>query len=73
MTATDAMTAYLTVPTAAHKAELPLDKTRTVVRLHEAELVAAGVILKAGRHRLVRADRLDDLAAVVAGAGQVPA
>ena len=54
-----------TLPTAAAKCGLSVDRVRTASRLREAELIARGVLVKVGRWRLVAADRLTDLAAVV--------
>ena len=57
---------WLTLPTAAARCGLSVDRVRLVARLREAELVSAGVLVRVGRWRLARADRLTDLAAACA-------
>lgn len=57
----------LTVPDAATRCGVALDRFRTDVRRREPELIAAGVMLKAGKHRLIRADRLNDLLGILGG------
>lgn len=58
----------LTVPTAAHKCGAALDRFRTALRRREPELLALGIVIRVGPHRLVRGDKLDDLLRILGGA-----
>ncbi len=57
----------ITVPQAATRMGIPLDRLRARVRLAETRLVALGLVVRAGRHRLVQADQLEELRKAMEG------
>jgi hypothetical protein len=55
----------ITLPQASTRLGVALDWFRVRVRRHEQDLLLRGLLVKAGRHRLLKADRLDELLAAL--------
>jgi hypothetical protein len=54
-----------TIPRVAELTAIPLDRLRAKVRRAESCLLATGIMVRAGRYRLVRIERLAELREVI--------